>query len=201
MAERAEKTNDLRVERTRRAIRQAFHDMVNEGATRITVKELTERAAINRKTFYLHYGSIEDLYSEELERILDDFFLNHEITPDRPEDIAGHAIRFFLFLSQQPPAIEKLICTPAYFDDFGEKLYFRQMARYREAGNPLTSSGGPVFDLILSFTRSTALGMYRQWVRSGKTADSHEAAELLAELTCHGLEPFMRQGFLAIEKD
>lgn len=161
MAEKAEKMNDLRVERTRRAIQQAFHEMVNEGAKRITVKELAERAGINRKTFYLHYDSIEALYSEELERILDDYFDNYETTPEAPEDIAGHAIRFFLYLAQQPPAIERLICTPAYFDDFGDKLYRHQMDRYASAGNPFEDLPYVSYgksELVLSFIRSTALG-------------------------------------------
>lgn len=191
MAEKAERTSDLRVERTRRAIRQAFYDMVDEGATRITVKELTERAAINRKTFYLHYDSIETLYSDELERILDDYFEHYETTPTTPEDMSGHAIRFFLYLSHQPSAIERLICTPAYFDDFGDKLYRRQMDRYATAGGdpfvnlPYVSHGRS--GLVLSFIRSTALGFYRQWVEDGKTVDPHEAAGLLADLTCHGI--------------
>ncbi|MFD0703956.1 hypothetical protein DMP06_06075 [Slackia equolifaciens] len=185
------KRKDLRVERTQRAIRQAFHEMVNEGSTRITVKELAERAAINRKTFYLHYESIEALFSEELERILDDFFANFETTPETPEDMSGHAIRFFLYLTQQPPAIERLICTPAYFDDFGDKLYRHQMDRYARAGGdpfedlPYVSHGRS--GLVLSFIRSTALGFYRQWVKDGKTVDPQEAAELLANLTCHGI--------------
>ena len=190
MAEKAEKMNDLRVERTRRAIQQAFHEMVNEGAKRITVKELAERAGINRKTFYLHYDSIEALYSEELERILDEYFDNYETTPEAPEDIAGHAIRFFLYLAQQPPAIERLICTPAYFDDFGDKLYRHQMDRYASAGNPFEDLPYVSYgksELVLSFIRSTALGFYRQWVRDNKSVDPNEAAELLATLTCHGI--------------
>ena len=190
MAEKAEKMNDLRVERTRRAIQQAFHEMVNEGVKRITVKELAERAGINRKTFYLHYDSIEALYLEELERILDDYFDNYETTPEAPEDIAGHAIRFFLYLAQQPPAIERLICTPAYFDDFGDKLYRHQMDRYASAGNPFEDLPYVSYgksELVLSFIRSTALGFYRQWIRDNKSVDPNEAAELLAALTCHGI--------------
>lgn len=184
------KRADLRVERTKHAIRRAFHEMVEEGTKRITVKELAERALINRKTFYLHYDSIETLCSEELERVLDDYFNHHETTAEKPEDIAGHAIRFFLYLSQQPTSIERLICMPAYFDDFGDKLYRRQMERYAQAGNPFDIPYVPYgkSELVLSFIRSTALGFYRQWVKDGKTVDRHEAAALLAELTCHGID-------------
>ena len=48
----AESKTDLRVVRTRKLIRDAFMDMVGEvGVARITVKDLAERAGINRKSF------------------------------------------------------------------------------------------------------------------------------------------------------
>ena len=54
-----EKT-DLRVIRTRKAIRDAFCDMIMEMDFQdITIKELTQRAMINRNTFYLHYESLK----------------------------------------------------------------------------------------------------------------------------------------------
>jgi AcrR family transcriptional regulator len=58
---------DLRIQKTREAINNTFKKMVCEmDATKITVKELTERARIHRKTFYLHYTSIEALFEDML---------------------------------------------------------------------------------------------------------------------------------------
>ena len=71
----ADKKSDLRVVRTRKLIRDAFMDMVGEvGVARITVKDLTERAGINRKTFYLHFESIEALYDSVMNEVMNDFF-------------------------------------------------------------------------------------------------------------------------------
>lgn len=70
-----ESKTDLRVVRTRKLIRDAFMDMVGEvGVARITVKDLTERAGINRKTFYLHFESIEALYDSVMNEVMNDFF-------------------------------------------------------------------------------------------------------------------------------
>ena len=56
---------DLRVQRTKEAIRHAFTEMICEmDFEKISIKELTERARINRKTFYLHYDSLDDLLRE-----------------------------------------------------------------------------------------------------------------------------------------
>ena len=65
MAERREGHVDLRVVKTREAIREAFREMVCEmPADKITVKGIADRARIHRKTFYLHYTSIEALYED-----------------------------------------------------------------------------------------------------------------------------------------
>ena len=39
----------------------------------ITVKEICEKAGVNRSTFYLHYDTIDDLFKETIERINNDF--------------------------------------------------------------------------------------------------------------------------------
>ena len=68
-----EKT-DLRVIRTRKAIRDAFCAMIMEMDYQdITIKELTQRAMINRNTFYLHYDSIESLLRELQDEIAGEF--------------------------------------------------------------------------------------------------------------------------------
>ena len=54
----AEGKTDLRVVRTRAAIDRAFEELVCEvGLDKVTVKDLAERAGINRKTFYLSESS------------------------------------------------------------------------------------------------------------------------------------------------
>lgn len=53
---------DRRVIRTRQALRQAFRQLAQHYRFReITVQQLTDEANINRKTFYLHFESIDDL--------------------------------------------------------------------------------------------------------------------------------------------
>lgn len=53
---------DRRVKKTELAIRHSFEELAEtHNLHEITVKELTNKADINRKTFYLHYDSINDL--------------------------------------------------------------------------------------------------------------------------------------------
>ena len=189
----ADKPNDLRVARTRKAIRTAFEEMAPRlGLGKITVKALAEQAGINRKTFYLHYETLDALYDEVMTEIMDDYFENYETTPEIPEDLDGHARRFFLFLAGQSKVVEELVCQPSYYD-FGERVYREQMARYQARGaDPFVWLGDGKYELTLSFIRNTALDFYRQWVRDGKVVPPEEAAALLSELTCHGVEQLMR---------
>ena len=58
-------SNDLRFVKNREALRRAYIDLVKQkGTATITVKELTERARVNRMTFYSHYDTVGDILSE-----------------------------------------------------------------------------------------------------------------------------------------
>ena len=58
-------TEDLRVQKTIDAIQKTFEDMICEmDYEKITVKELCERARINKKLFYRYYSVLDDLLAE-----------------------------------------------------------------------------------------------------------------------------------------
>ena len=53
---------DLRVIKSRTAIENAFINLVEiKGFQNITIKEIAEKAMVNRNTIYLNYGSKEDI--------------------------------------------------------------------------------------------------------------------------------------------
>jgi len=61
---------DLRIVKTRRGIREAFYELAEQiGIEKITVQNLTEKAMINRSTFYLHYTDKYDLLRQLEEEI------------------------------------------------------------------------------------------------------------------------------------
>lgn len=54
---------DLRIIKTKNAIKTAFIELINEkGYANITVTDIAAKAMINRKTFYTHYETKEALY-------------------------------------------------------------------------------------------------------------------------------------------
>lgn len=56
---------DRRVTKTKKNIKQIFKELLlTENISNITIKEIALKANIERKTFYLHYSSIQDLINE-----------------------------------------------------------------------------------------------------------------------------------------
>ena len=67
---------DLRIKRTKKNINDAFFELrKKKSIEKISVKELSELAMINKATFYLHYNNIYDLSArledELIDRIID----------------------------------------------------------------------------------------------------------------------------------
>lgn len=56
---------DIRVKKTKRAIQKAFIELLREKPyEKITVREVAERAEINKTTFYAHYETLNALTTE-----------------------------------------------------------------------------------------------------------------------------------------
>lgn len=73
---------DLRTERTKRSIANAFLELRKQKPLeKITVKELSELAFINKATFYTHYHDIYDL-SDQLEDEFMDSVINELPHPE-----------------------------------------------------------------------------------------------------------------------
>ena len=63
-------STDRRVVRTRAAIEQAFIDLLETTEYgKITISAIAQAAGINRKTFYLHYSSIDELLDQTVENL------------------------------------------------------------------------------------------------------------------------------------
>ena len=65
---------DRRIRRTKKLLRQALAELMNEKEFKdITVKEITDRADLNRGTFYFHYTDTYDLREKIEDELISDF--------------------------------------------------------------------------------------------------------------------------------
>jgi AcrR family transcriptional regulator len=176
---------DLRVQKTREAIKNTFKEMVCEmDAPKITVKELTERARIHRKTFYLHYTSIEALFEDMLQESANKYFAEIDQVPI-PMPMTEVNRVFFTYLSKQDAFTERLICAESY-RNFCNKLFKTTLKHNRNRYNPYAHLPEAEQNIVNTFAAESSLDMYRQWVSDGKKVSLERLIELTGMLLSSG---------------
>lgn len=181
-----ERKTDLRVVKTEKAIKDTFKEMVMEmDASKITVKDLTERAQIHRKTFYLHYTSIEALYEDILKEMADQYFEEMDkIAPDAPFTEVNRV--FFTFVAGLDPYFEKLLCDPGY-RDYADKFFMMMLQHNRTRYNPYADYTKEQQNIINIFLCLTSANLYRQWVKDKKKMPLDELINFSNQLFMHGI--------------
>lgn len=88
---------DRRIVRTRQLLRGALLGLIRErGFDLLTVQDITERAGLNRATFYLHYADKHDLLTQLIRETLDEMTaLRPPLNPSRPDEVDSERLRLF----------------------------------------------------------------------------------------------------------
>ena len=177
---------DLRVQRTKRFLKDEFKKMFIEmDYEKITIKELCERAMINRRTFYLHYNSIDDILNEVLNEMAKDFL---EYTKDydhfaNPERIVKD---YFTFTSSSP-LFEKLNNSIDY-NYLRENINTRVREIAKENFKSVSRFDSFKIKMMMTYLNSATVNMYRVWCQNRKKVPMEEAIEIAAKLIKSGLE-------------
>ena len=191
MEKPARKGIDLRVVKTGEAIKNAFKAMICEmPADKITVKELTERARIHRKTFYMHYNSIEALYEEMLKIIAEGYYeeMDRLSVPYSFKEVNRV---FFTYFPAQEKYVERLMCDESY-GSIINRLFSETLRHNLDRYDPYAVFNGPTRNLINVYFVTASLEMYRQWVRDGKKLPVDELVEITGSLMDEGISGLMR---------
>lgn len=93
---------------------------------------MTQRAQINRKTFYLHYNSLDDLL-EELQLEIIEHFTRREVSYSNMNDIKDLIRVFFEHATHMPLLHERLMCSGSCYP-FWEKIN-KQIMEHRKETN------------------------------------------------------------------
>ena len=110
----ANKKVDLRIQRTKDSIRKTFEEMICEmDYEQISIKELAQRARINRKTFYLHYNTLDDLL-REIQNEMAQNFIKRTQGLERPRDMDKITRKFFLCSEELGKIGERITCNGNY---------------------------------------------------------------------------------------
>ncbi len=172
------KKEDRRVRRSKRLLKQAFAALMLEKEFReITVKDITERADLNRGTFYLHYNDTVDLLRKMEKDVLDDLQrLFDEWRDALPEDqnlksvdVNGFFSPLFDYIETNRPLCACLLQNRAAAD-FMQKL----QALIRENGISLMRSQGVTearvsLEYFFSYIAYGTIGTLLYWFQTGQS--------------------------------
>ncbi len=199
-----QKLEDLRVRRTRKLLQKALLEAATEkGFAHVTVRDITERAMVNRATFYRHYEDKYDLlgqYMEELSGLIDS--TEGETAPDvRPVQS-----------SDAPPAgLVKLLRHMQANADFyrvmlgkqGDPAFCAQSFRhYIEHGfrrmlsnqTAQDNRNRPPVDLTVSYVLSAGVGAIVWWLENDQPCSPEQMAVWLYQLSMASLSVSLGTG-------
>ena len=185
---------DLRVQRTKKILKDTFNEMiVTTDFEKITIKDLCDKAMINRRTFYLHYSSIEDIledfisdYTHEYYDLIKDF--------DTIEEVDELVRMYFTYSEEKGMMFERINTSPNF-----EYIRLRMIQKVEDyAANDNNFHMLKKFDkvsqnLIHSFINWACVGLYREWVKNGRNLPMDEAIKLSANLIKNGLKATVKE--------
>lgn len=179
-------SEDLRVTKTKKAIMETFKEMLLElDYNSINVKSLCDKALINRRTFYLHYDSLDDLLYELQEQLSVHFF---EVTKDYDHiKDADKIVRAYFEETNNNPILE-IINNNLDFDYIREQM--KNKVGKMADNNFKSIEKYDIFTrkIIVNYYNYATVGMYRQWCKDGKKLSLNHVIDIATGLIQNGLK-------------
>lgn len=156
---------DKRTERTIERIGKAFIELIIESEDAgFTIKEVAGKADINRKTFYLHFNCIEDLYNE-LEKKTEKKLI--EILEEKGFFEENFSLRILLdglmeLIEVNPALYEKLLVDDKYkfvFRNLKERIKKNIVSRYVKDIESLET------EMQMEYVFSGLIKLFRVWTK------------------------------------
>ncbi|MBA3945214.1 MAG: TetR/AcrR family transcriptional regulator [Herpetosiphonaceae bacterium] len=175
---------DLRVRRTRMLLRNALIELtVEQGFAAVTVQQITERAMVNRATFYRHYTDKYDLVMSNVRELVD------ELGPYE-EPYGPPALRHLLEHIVEHAKFYRIILGKDGMAPFSAHIrsYVEQHLRMRlEAMTYDPARMRVPLDLCISFMANAMLGTITWWLEHDLPYTAEQMALWLPQLNVHGL--------------
>ena len=184
---------DPRVVRTRALLHQAMIELITErGYDPITIQDITDRATLNRATFYLHYRDKNDLLFNVFDELIKEI-----VSAPSGEYEPGHS-------EKVTPDIERIFDHIAEYAGFyhamlGESGAPFIVARFREYIEELGMSWlqflqpdkenvSVPLEIAVNFIGSAYLGVIIWWLDNGMPYSSKYMADQVRLLTTQGVQ-------------
>ena len=184
--------NDRRTIRTKKMIRNALSELIEEkGFNDISITDLTQRADINRGTFYLHYTDKYDLLEkveneviQEIQEQTKDIDSINLLNIDALNEPLPFMIKLFEYFKENSNFM-KAILGPKGDPIFHSKIKKFIETNLFEKGLSKTFNKENMLvpeEYFISYVLSAHLGVVQQWVESGMKKSPKDMASILTKL-------------------
>ena len=174
---------DLRVRRTRKLLQQALIEgAIEKGFAALTVRDITERAMVNRSTFYRHYLDKYDLLEQHLNEIYEMLEEGGVIGEGRNAGLVE-----LLKQIQQSPDFYRVVLGPqadAFLSQrFRQQTQQRYLAYFHQAFPEAASDPDrPPLDLKFTTAASAACSALAWWLEQERPSTPEQFAHWLQQL-------------------
>lgn len=180
--------NNQRTRLSKILLKNALMDLLSEkgSVTKISVRELCERADLNRSTFYAHYSEPKELL-EEVEAALLDATREHLQKIGAENDIGAHRylLSFLIYIKENDKPFRTLLID-AGDPEFRSKFMQQSIIQFVENLN--ISFPKDQEQYIYSYILNGSTGVIIQWMRSDYSIDENALVDLLFFINQSALE-------------
>jgi AcrR family transcriptional regulator len=171
--------NNQRTRLSKILLKNALMDLLSEkgSVTKISVRELCERADLNRSTFYAHYSEPKELL-EEVEAELLDATREHLQKIGAENDIGAHRylLSFLIYIKENDKPFRTLLID-AGDPEFRSKFMQQSIIQFVE--NLDIAFPKEQEQYIYSYILNGSTGVIIQWMRSDYSIDENALVDLL----------------------
>jgi hypothetical protein len=183
------RSNDMRCIKTKRAIKNALAALMAEkDISQITIKEISDFALINRKTFYSHYSSVFDILSEIENEIIDKFSgIIDSIDFDQERFDPSFVFNKLTSLIYTDFDFYKYLMRSRAYSNLVEKIKEAFKERMLDVCEKKSHASREKLDCALEFVAAGMSSVYQQWFNSDRKQSLEEISNTLSVMTFSGL--------------
>ncbi|MDY3290738.1 MAG: TetR/AcrR family transcriptional regulator [Sodaliphilus sp.] len=189
-----QKKVDRRIAKTKKAIYRAFAELLSEkNINDITIKDIADKADINRKTFYNYYNGIYDLTGEIENSIIDSF--EQVLRNTNINELLHNPYSMFEALTRiinsNLDFYQHLISIESN-SNLVSKLFKSLKTRAKEVISQYTLLDDATLDIVLDFVVSGMFTVFQHWFNSSREHSIDDLAKIVATLSFNGINGLLQ---------
>ena len=191
LSQNKEKDEDLRIRRTRKMLLEALMQLtVEKGFAAVTVGDITERAMVNRSTFYRHFLDKYDL----LDKVADEVYEIFAATEDKfkevwdanppPQVAPPGLVALFQHVQQYADFYRVMLGAkgdPAFRERF-RRVSERRMRMVLSRNTPNDPNAPPI-EMKVQYVSHAGIGAIVWWLENNQPCTPEQLAKWVSQLS------------------